>query len=71
MPTENDSIVEEKTPLVSPGNYSPVTVTDTVGSVFLGILSVLLLVGWMRAEARYRAVITQREQTNGNHSLNT
>ena len=53
MPTENDSIVEEKTPHVNPGNYSPVT--DTVGSVFLGVLSVLLLVGWIRAEVRYRA----------------
>lgn len=71
MPTENDSILEEKTPFVSPGNYSPVNVTDTVGSVFLGILSVILLVGWMRAEARFRAVITQREQRNENRSLNT
>ena len=64
---------EEQTPFVSPGTYtySPVTVTvkETVGVVFLGILSVILLIEWRRAEARYRALITQRELADGNHSL--
>ena len=50
---------EEKTPQVSPGTYSPVSVNleDTVGAVFLGILSLILLIGWVRAEARYRALL--------------
>jgi hypothetical protein len=62
----------DQTPLVSPGNYSPVTVTvkDTLGAIFLGILSAILLVGWMRTEARYRALTTQLEVTNGSRSLN-
>ena len=66
------SMTEGQTPLVSPGNYSPVTVTvkDTLGAIFLGILSAILLVGWMRAEERYRALTTQLEVTNGDRSLN-
>jgi hypothetical protein len=57
-------IPEEKTPSVSPGNYSPVTVIlrDTWGAIFLGILSVILLVGWMRAEARNRVLIAQSQR---------
>ena len=45
------------------GSNSSVTVDmeDTVGAVFLGILSVVLLIGWMRAEARVRALITQQD----------
>ena len=66
------STTEGQTPLVSPGNYSPVTVTvkDTLGTIFLGVLAGILLVGWMRAEARYQTLITQLEETNGSHSLN-
>ncbi len=62
--------LEDKTPLVSPGNYSPVTVymKDTLGAIFLGVLAGILLIGWMRAEARYRALITQLEVTDGNRS---
>ena len=62
----------DQTPLVNSGNYSPVTVTvkDSLGAIFLGILSVILLVGWMRTEARYRALTTQLEVTNGDRSLN-
>ncbi len=68
----NNPPLEDQIPSVSPGNYSPVTVTvkDSLGTIFLGILSGILLVGWMRAEARYRALITQSEATNGSHSLN-
>ena len=57
----DNPIPEETTPQAKPGNYSPVTVTneDTVGAVFLGILSIILLIGWVRAEARYRDLITQ------------
>ena len=64
----DQSVSEGQTPTVSPGNYSPVTINvkDTVGSVLLGILSVLLFIGWMRSEARYRNLIAgQRMQTKG------
>ncbi len=63
---------EDQTPLVSPGNYSPVTVTitDSFGAIFLGILTGILLVGWIRAEARNRVLITQLERTIANHSPN-
>ena len=58
----NENIVstENQTPLVSPGNYSPVTVytKDTVGAVFLGIFAGIFLIGWLCAEARYRKLLT-------------
>jgi hypothetical protein len=56
-------VIHDKTPPVSPGNYSPVTVDmrDTIGAIFLGILAFILLVGWTRAEARNRALIKQLE----------
>ncbi|MEO8355423.1 MAG: hypothetical protein ABI621_05895 [Chloroflexota bacterium] len=62
---------QDKTPSVSPGNYSPVTVTmeDTVGATFLGILAVILLIGWRRAESRNRRLVKQL-RTDANHSLN-
>ena len=52
-----------KTPSVNPGNYSPVTVdmTDSLGAIFLGALCVILLIGWMRSEARHRAFLSQKE----------
>jgi hypothetical protein len=47
------------------GNFNPVTVTnhDTVGAAFLGLLSILLLVGLWRVSARAAALektLTQR-----------
>jgi len=55
------STLDDKTPLVSPGNYSPVTVymEDTLGAIFLGILAVILLIGWRRAESRNRRLMDQ------------
>ena len=55
------STIEDKTPLVNPGNYSPVTVEmkDTIGVIFLGILAWILLIGWTRSEARNRALVKQ------------
>jgi hypothetical protein len=52
---------DEKTPPVRPGNYSPVTVdmTDSLGAIFLGVLCVILLIGWMRSEARNRAFLSK------------
>lgn len=47
-------IEDQNTPAVNPGNYSPVTVymKDSLGTLFLGILTIILLIGWMRAEMR-------------------
>ncbi len=69
----NNPPLEDQTPSVSPGNYSPVTVYvhDTLGALFLGTLAGILLIGWMRAEARNRALITQLERTIANHSPNS
>jgi hypothetical protein len=53
-----------------PGNYQPIHLEDTFGAIFLGIFAVISLVGWIRAEARYRALITQLEVNYGNHSPN-
>jgi hypothetical protein len=46
------------TPAVAPGSYSPVTVdmADTVGATFLGIIALVLLVAFVRSEARCRAL---------------
>lgn len=62
---------QDKTPSVSPGNYSPVSINveDSVGAVFLGILAVILLIGWRRAESRNRRLVKQL-RSNANHSLN-
>ncbi|HLO16179.1 MAG TPA: hypothetical protein VK206_15200 [Anaerolineales bacterium] len=69
----NISPGRDQTPLVSPGNYSPVTVNmkDSLGAIFLGILCGILLVGWIRTEARYRALITQLQSAEENRSLDT
>ena len=57
---------ETQTPSVSPGNYSPVTVTvkDSLGTIFLGILAGILLIGLVRSEERYRTLLTQMEAKN-------
>ena len=75
MSTTEDSAsnLEGKSPAVSPGNYSPVTVymEDSLGAIFLGLLAGILLVGWMRTEARYRALLVQLEATHGNRSIDS
>ncbi len=52
---------EEKTPGPQPGVYSPVNVhaNETIGSVFLGILALVLLIAFLRAEARNRRLQSQ------------
>jgi hypothetical protein len=59
----NELPMKVQTPTVCPGNYSPVTVTvrDSVGAVFLGILTLILLIGCRRAETRYRKLVEQKE----------
>lgn len=56
-----DVTAERTTPEVRPGTYSPVTVqvNETLGAIFLGIFGFVLLVAWMRAEARYRGSLAQ------------
>jgi hypothetical protein len=68
MSTENELATEKMTPSVSPGNYSPVTVTvkDTVGALFLGIFAILFWIGWMRSEKRYRELKSQIDAVDGN-----
>ena len=72
MLTNEDPLAnpQDRTPSVSPGNYSPVTVrvSDTIGVLFLGILSLKLLIEWMRSEARYRDLLNRLEMTHGNNS---
>ena len=58
QPTRQDT----ETPAVRPGTYSPVTVYlngNSLGAIFLGILSFVLLIGWMSAEGRYHTLFTQ------------
>jgi hypothetical protein len=55
------SPLEGKVPVDISGNYQPIHLEDTVGVIFLGILSILLLIGWRRSETRYRKLIEHRE----------
>ena len=61
--TTDVSAGEISTPEVRPVSYSPVDwkMQDTVGALFLGILAVVFMIAWMRSEARYRRLVTQRE----------
>jgi len=53
------STLDEKTPSVSLGTYSPVTVymEDSIGAVFPDILAMIFLIGWRRAESRNRRLM--------------
>jgi hypothetical protein len=61
------SVFETRTPVDISGNYQPIHLEDTVGAIFLGILAVILLIGWRRAETRYRKLITQHENPAERH----
>ncbi len=58
----NEPLAAEQTPVVNPGNYSSLTVVmkDSLGAIFLGILAVILLIGWRRAESRYKKLVEQK-----------
>jgi len=65
METNGDQTqhLETKPPLVRlTYTYSPVNVNDILGALFLGILSVVLLIGWIRAEARNHSLIAKLSQ---------
>jgi hypothetical protein len=53
-------ILGEGANLAVPGNYQPVHFEDTAGVIILGILAGILLVGWMRSEARYRKLLAPK-----------
>jgi len=59
---------QNRTPSVSPGNYSPVTVymEDTIGAVFLGIIAFLFLIGWLCSEARLHKLTFRQWMTDRN-----
>ncbi|MEE4194756.1 MAG: hypothetical protein V2J07_06135 [Anaerolineae bacterium] len=59
---EIEQVEQDSTPTVKPGTYSPVTVNinDVWGAVMLGILSIILLVGWVRAEKQIKALLTEK-----------
>ena len=60
MDTENSvQVLEEQTPQVSPGTYSSVNVQESLGTLILGILSIILLIGWMKAEERNRKLLSR------------
>jgi hypothetical protein len=67
---EEHPTLGEKAVLVVPGNYQPVHLEDTFGAIFLGVFAVISFIGWMRAEARYRALISRSEDTDGGRSRN-
>jgi hypothetical protein len=66
---EGHPIIAEQGILHVPGNYQPIHLEDTVGAVFLGILALILLIGWIRSEARYRKLRMASEMNVGNRML--
>jgi|GEM_PF-6740822 len=51
----------QNTPQVKPGIYNPVNVhvQDILGTLVLGIISIILLIGWMKAEERNRRLLSR------------
>jgi hypothetical protein len=54
---------ENTTPEVKPGVYNPVHISlnESTGVLLLGILSILLLIGWVRAENKLKALLSQQQ----------
>jgi hypothetical protein len=46
-------------PLKMHSHYNPVKVIDTVGSIFLGMIALILLLALLRAQARNRALLAE------------
>lgn len=59
--TGTNQISEKQTPQVKPGVYSPVVVNvqDSVGTLILGIISIILLIGWVKVENRNRQLLSR------------
>ncbi len=70
---EEDAEMTEQQPTTSSGlepvrmssHYNPVKVIDTVGSVFLGLIALILLVALLRAQARNRALQAELLEKRG------
>jgi hypothetical protein len=64
MSTNNEEhipLIDGKTPVDISGNYQPIHLEDTAGAIFLGILAVIMLIGWRRAETRCQKLILQQK----------
>jgi hypothetical protein len=57
---EGHPVIGEQGILHVPGNYQPVHLEDTFGAILLGVFALICLIGWMRAEARYRKLLNSR-----------
>ena len=68
--SEEHLTIGEQGVLSVPGNYQPVHLEDTFGAIFLGVFAVISLIGWMRAEARCRILLTQKGGSNGSGPVN-
>jgi hypothetical protein len=57
---EHNPHSEDQIPFATTGPYNPVTVTtqDTWGAIILGIISVILLIGWLLSEKRNRELMS-------------
>ncbi|MBN1666467.1 MAG: hypothetical protein JW862_05245 [Anaerolineales bacterium] len=62
MSAELQPTPELATPTVKPGHYNPVMVhfQETWGAFLLGIISIILLIGWLKAEQRYRSLLADQ-----------
>lgn len=63
MSTDEDQDHEAAATTLSakPGVYSPVNInaSEAIGSLFLGVLALVLLIALLRAEARNRRLLSQ------------
>jgi hypothetical protein len=61
---EIEQVEQDSTPTVKPGTYSPVTINinDVWGAVMFGILSIVLLIGWMRAEKQIKVLLGLKQE---------
>jgi len=68
--SEEHLTIGEQGVLSVPGNYQPVHLKDTIGAIFLGVFAMISLIGWMRAEARCRILLTQKGVSNESGPVN-
>lgn len=59
--SDTNQVSERQSPPESPGIYNPVDihVQDSLGALILGILSIVLLVGWIKSEERNRQLLSR------------
>ena len=58
LSAKEEAVSEE--PVVHRTHYNPVTVEEGVGTFFLGVLCLALLIALLRSEARYRRLVRAR-----------